>query len=110
MLRSGEISLGGLHPFERLVSLSPFAALTAKSCSKCFYGEVSKEVLALERYVTNELSFIALNGALSVHGPYSEVRRRLAQCDACGAMFCYRDVLFALARAVEAVVRRRALS
>ena len=55
----------------------------------------------MEHYVTNELSFLASNGALSVHGPYSEVRRRLALCNACGAMFCYRDVLFALARAVE---------
>ena len=101
LLRSGKVSLAGLHPFEMLVSLPPFAGWTAKACEHCFYGEVSKDVLDLEHYVANELSFIASNGALSVHAPYSEVRRRLALCDASGASYCYRDLIFGLAKKVE---------
>ena len=101
LLRSGNVSLAGLHPFEMLVSLPPFAGWTAKACEHCFYGEVSKDVLDLEDYVANELSFIAPNGALSVHAPYSKVRRRLALFDASGASYCYRDLLFGLAKKVE---------
>ena len=101
LLRSGIVSLAGMHPFEMLVSLPPFAGWTAKACEHCFYGEVSTDVLDLEHYVANELSFIAPNGALSVHAPYSEVRRRLALCDAAGASCCYRDLIFGLAKKVE---------
>ena len=86
-----------------LVSLPPFAGWTAKACEHCFYGEVSKDVLDLEYCVANELIFIAPNGALSVHAPYSKVRRRLALCDASGASYCYRDLIFGLAKKVELV-------
>ena len=101
MLRSGVVSLAGLHPFEMLVSLPPFAGWTAKACEHCFYGGVSNEVLALENYVANELSFLTPIGALYVHGPFSEVRRLLAKCDAASALFCSRDLLFNLAKCVE---------
>ena len=56
LLRSGKVSLTGLHPFEMLASLPPFAGWTAKACEHCFYGEVSKDVLDLEDYVANSLS------------------------------------------------------
>ena len=38
MLRSGVVSLAGLHPFEMLVSLPPFTGWTAKACEHCFFG------------------------------------------------------------------------
>ena len=69
---------------------SPFA----KAYEHCFYGEVSTDVLDLEHYVANELSFIAPNGAINVRAPYSEVRRCLALRDASGASYCYRDLIF----------------
>ena len=66
-----------------------------------FSGGVSNEVLALENYVANELSFLTPIGALYVHGPFSEVRRLLAKCDAASAPFCSRDLLFNLAKCIE---------
>ena len=42
-----------------LVSLPSFAGWTAKACEHCFYGEVSKDALDLEKYIAKKLSFIA---------------------------------------------------
>ncbi len=58
-------------------------------------------MLALERYVAHELTFLAPNGALNVHGPYSEIRRRIALCDASGALYCYRGVALWLPRSAD---------
>jgi hypothetical protein len=51
--------------------------------------------------MANELSFLTPIGALYVHGPFSEVRRLLAKCDAASALFCSRGLLFNLAKCVE---------
>jgi hypothetical protein len=81
-----------------LVSLPSFVGWTANACEHCFYGDVSKDMQDLEHYVAHVLSFIAPNGTLSVHVPHSDVRHRLVLCEASSASYCYRDLIFGLAK------------
>ena len=80
-LRSGEVSLSDLSPVERLGGFGPFAVWTSKACSQYFYGEALKTAAAMFAFVKKELTFLAPNGALSIHPGYTALSKNATLTD-----------------------------